>query len=354
VQDTPRRIIGYHGNFNCDAFNNVTFRYVKTFIKCAFKIIKHNSSDAIHSLGLLYVPQRAPEIPPVEFRKTYKTSNGDPTFHAGQFYLRQSHESVPATTADDFRFLMNPQRLQLPRSWSFQKELALDNNIPARDGDLFEFVGRSAELDDLWRWFSDRYNPAKILTGVGGVGKTTIARAFAEQLVEQPPSGLEKVIWLSAKKTFFFVPTLDKTRPTLKVDFVDRRSMLIGLLSELGGLPEHLGDEPDLEELIDETATALNLFPSLIIVDDIDSLIADEQYEIFHLLLTITSRATAGRVSSRALLTSRLDLGAGSSRLIRVSGFSLKEFYQYVRIASQGLQMKLENGTRVSSDETFP
>jgi hypothetical protein len=322
VRDTPRSVVGYSGDFNCDAFNNLLFKYTKTIINCAFRVIQYHSPLGARPLGLLYIPPRQTDVPPVEFRKTFRTSAGDELFHSGQFYLRQSHESVPASTADDFRFLMNPQRPRLIRSTASQKDLVLDNNIPPRDGDLFEFVGRHSELDKLWRWFSDRYSPAKILTGIGGVGKTTIARAFAEQLVEQPPSGLEKIVWLSAKKAFF-IATSGKVRPTLKVDFVDRRTMLIGLLNELGGLPEHLGDELDLEELLDEAVAALGLFPALIIVDDVDSLMPDEQYEIFHLLLAITSRASTSRVSSRALLTSRLDLGAGSSNLVRVSGFSL-------------------------------
>jgi|SRR5580704_11936835 hypothetical protein len=37
----------------------------------------------------------------------------------------------------------------------------------------------------------------------GGVGKTTLAREFAEDLVKNAPVGLEKLIWLSAKKQFY-------------------------------------------------------------------------------------------------------------------------------------------------------
>ena len=286
------------------------------------------------------MPPRPPDTPPVEFRKTYKTPDGKTIFQAGQIYLRQAHESVPASTSDDFQFLMNPQRLHIPDASSLQRDFLLDHNIPPRDGDLYEFVGRYDEIDQLWRWFSDRYNPVRILTGMGGVGKTTIARVFAEQIVEQPPTGLEKIVWLSAKQSFF-VPTSNTTRPTLRIDFVDQRSMLIGLLNELGGLPDHVDDDADLEELIDETVTALSLFPSLIIVDDVDSLAVDQQYEILDTLLMIVSRAATARTSSRILVTSRLDLGAGTSRLIRVRGFPLKEFYHYVRVASDSLEIHL-------------
>jgi hypothetical protein len=340
VEDNPREIVGYMGNFNCDAFNNIVFKYLKTPVRCLFKTHSFHTSRSVVSLGLLYVPPRPPDIPPAEFRKTYTTRDGDTAFRAGQIYLRQSHESVPAVTSADFQFLMNPQRLQLPSASSFQRDFLLDHNIPPRDGDLYEFVGRHNEIDELWRWFSDRFSPVRILTGMGGVGKTTIARVFAEQIVEQPPSGLEKIIWLSAKKSFF-VPTANTTRPTLKVDFVDKRSMLMGILNELGGPSEYLSEDVDLEELIDETVTALDLFPSLVVVDDVDSLVADEQYEIFHVLLTIISRCRNSKVSSRALLTSRLDLGAGSSRLIRVRGFPLKEFYHYVRVASESFEINL-------------
>ena len=71
------------------------------------------------------------------------------------------------------------------------------------------------------------------MAGVGGIGKTTIAREFAEQLIRSSPFGFERLIWFSAKKRYY-TASIGKYTPTLRVDFSDTRSLLRSLLLELG------------------------------------------------------------------------------------------------------------------------
>ena len=37
IKDHPRIIMGYTGSFNCDLFNNIVFKYLKTPIRCLYR-----------------------------------------------------------------------------------------------------------------------------------------------------------------------------------------------------------------------------------------------------------------------------------------------------------------------------
>src|ERR1035437_1274050 len=59
--------------------------------------------------------------------------------------------------------------------------LAILDTLPSRELIANDFVGRTAELTDLWRWLGDDSRQIWALVGDGGKGKTTIAYEFAIQ-----------------------------------------------------------------------------------------------------------------------------------------------------------------------------
>ena len=49
----------------------------------------------------------------------------------------------------------------------------LTNNLRKPDSQVYRFIGRDKELSDLWRWLSNPYALVKVVSGFGGLGKTT-------------------------------------------------------------------------------------------------------------------------------------------------------------------------------------
>ena len=99
------------------------------------------------------------------------------------------------------------------------------------------------------------------------------------------------------------------------VDFRDLEEPLQGDPEDLKFEQPLEDDEPTVDELSDRIVEALSMWPSLIIVDDIDSLPPDSQRETVAALSAIALR-TVGRelAPSRILMTSRIDQGQPPTR----------------------------------------
>src|SRR5207249_3226547 len=162
---------------------------------------------------------------------------------------------------------------------------------------------------------------------IGGVGKTTLVREFAKELIKNPPSGLEKLVWLSAKKQLY-IAIQDQYQAASRVDFSDLRTLLVAMLLELGYAENNIDPEWSVRELVDECVQALQTSPSLVIIDDVDSLDLPYQQEVFQTIIRIVTQAGSrgSQTPSLALLTARLELGAAPDQLIRVVGLELPDF----------------------------
>jgi tetratricopeptide (TPR) repeat protein len=339
VQDNPREIVGFDRNFNCDDLNKRIKGATRHDVGCTFALHDVQTSQAIRKrIGLLFVPQRPDHTSPAQFTKAAPSSlTGKKAYAQGDIYFRQSDECIPAKSSEDLTFLCAQGRRRFVESALVSISNPLSNNLRERDPGFIKFVGRDEYLQSLWHWLLDRYSPGKLLAGVGGIGKTTIAREFAEQLTKSSPFGFERIIWFSAKKRFY-TAVLGKYVPTMRVDFADTATLLRALLLELG-CPESMVDpEWTTDELIDEVIDSLKLIPSLVVVDDVDSLEPAMQQEVFHTMLQVMTRAISSEgVSSRVLLTARLDLGAAPAQVTRVTGLQLNEFADYVQMTADGM-----------------
>src|SRR5262249_20711786 len=155
-------------------------------------------------VGILLIPRRPDSRDAAQFRRDAPVDlNSKQAYKKGTIYFRRSDSCVPAQAAEDFTFLCSPERRKIAGLEESCRLNALDNNLGPRDPGFIKFIGREEYLRELWRWLCDPFSPVKLLAGVGGVGKTTLAREFAEDVITSPPSGLEKVVWLSAKRQLF-------------------------------------------------------------------------------------------------------------------------------------------------------
>lgn len=195
----------------------------------------------------------------------------------------------------------------------------LEDRLPARDGIVVRFVGRAEELQQLHRWFDDPLGRRWAVFGAGGLGKSALAYAFAEEIRSAAPQPFQLVMWLSAKARRF---EEGQVLPIREPGFHDLDTALSRLLITLGWAEEAASP------LETKRATALKLldeFPALIVVDDIDSLEGpgEDAIEFFTIAVPQTK--------SKVLLTSRraiLGLGATATQ---VAGLSRADAEAFIR-----------------------
>src|ERR1700733_15107487 len=269
VKDNPREVVGFSGQFDCGDLGKRIKGATQHDVDCHYSVVEVEFSDKKYSLGVLQIPQRPDSIVPAQFRKDAPPNTfSKQAFKRDDFYLRDGDQSRPAETPEDFYYLCSPGRRTVIGATPILTNI-LENNLGPRDPSFVRFVGRESYLELLWKWLCDRYSPVKLLAGMGGLGKTTIAREFVEDVTRAAPMGLQKVVWLSAKQQFY-AAVLDKFVPASRVDFTDLETLLKSLLLELGHSENSVEADVTRESLMDQTVETLQLFPSLVIIDDVD------------------------------------------------------------------------------------
>jgi hypothetical protein len=332
-----RGAIGVRGEFDTDEFKKQIEKYTSSKINIVFRYFDLDSATRV---GLLLVPKRPYESMPVQFRKPAPVgAKGKQAFAKGSFYLRREAASRPIDKEDDLPFLSVKGRREIHVALNVAFSESLSNNLPARDPGLIELIPRREYLISLEKWFLDSFNGIKLLTGLGGYGKTAIARSFSEILIDNRPQRYESLIWLTAK-TDFFVSLQGATKSNSRVDFRDSASFFSAALMELGYLSTEV-EGKDKDELVDEFIDLISDLPVILVVDDIDSLDIDEQYILIGDLQKVSSvNVYSAQVPSKLLITSRLDLGVSPELVLPVKGFErTKGFEEYVRMSAASLDI---------------
>ena len=184
----------------------------------------------------------------------------------------------------------------------------LESQLPPRESIVIDFTGRDKEMKDLWEWFLDPVSRRWALAGEGGKGKSALAYNFAVDVKFKAPQPYQTVFWLTAKKRRF----LEGTSVTTDPDFTDLDSVLTRLITFYGWI-EEIGYP--IESKRKRTIELMNEFPAFIIVDDVDSLEAENEdvIEFFSLELPKTS--------SKVLFTSRRTIFGMGGTTTHVTGF---------------------------------
>lgn len=347
VADSPRKIIGFSGDFDVDELNRRVQGFTKVMIECTFRVLSINlPTGSVANIGLLLIPQRHDTDPITIMRKDGPIDqNNKPLFPKGVIFLRKEDSCCRAEDPEDFQFLTSAGRRSL--SFATAQPIStptLNNNLPPRDPSFIRFVGRQLDTVELWKWFLDAYSPLKLAAGLGGVGKTTLVREFTEDVVRSSPSGIEKVVWLSAKEAVY-TAIQGRYHLASRVDFTDVISLLKAILVELGEPEANVDEVNDQEELLEMLTNNLTIIPAFLVVDDLDSLPLDLQQEAFHCLLQAFTRSSAKSTKpSKCLITARLDLGASPSQLLRIRGLELADFAQYVKDTAGTIDLALNFG----------
>jgi Cdc6-like AAA superfamily ATPase len=342
VDDKSKEIVGFNSNLDVDLVNSRIKADVNCNIDFTFKKLNYLGKD----LGLIFVPRRQDGAPPLQFRRDAKPKvSGSKAYKNGDIYFRDEDSSAPAKDAEALALLFSDVKRSVSAPTEVKVISITDNNLRARDPGLIGFVGRDEDLGKLWRWLVDRFNPVRLVSGVGGVGKTTLVREFTEEVLERSPLGFERVIWLTAKRKQW-LPLKGKT-----IDLVAENSPHFGspddlfrqILFDLGFVETDIGDDWLREDYIEKLVEALTLTPSFLVIDDLDTLDPDHQTDVFQSLVSILSQTVPNAVAtSRAIITARLNIGASPAQMMRIDGFNEAEFSDYIRSIVNELEFELQ------------
>ena len=345
VNDSTRDLIGYDRNFDVEDLNKKVQSSTGHSVECVYRILPYRGGDNEVSIGLLFIPRRPDTKLPARFEKDApKSENGAMAYKRGTFYMRQRDACEAATLPEHYAFLYSDLQRRVA-DLGIVKSHMLQNNLPSRDTELGTLVGRSEQLSMLWDWLADDFNSLKLLSGLGGVGKTSIAYSFAEDFVYSLSSHFDKLIWLGAKQQTF-AASAGRLIAMSRVDFVDIASFLEELLLETGCPISEIELDRDIPRLRTLVEQHLREFRCLVIIDDVDTLEDENQQEIFHLVTILFARSR-----SKVLMTARRNLGMPKGQFIEVQGISRARFEEYVdsKCDLLGIRNPVGNNTSLMS-----
>lgn len=290
------------------------------------------SSDTSDQIGLLYIPKRTHSEPLCFGKRGPEDVNKKkPVFVEEDIFYRKGDECILARGLAVLT-LAGPRPCPYDETRSPLDQLKpakfnIHNSLPDRNFICARFIGRKYQIEELWSWFADEFSHVRVLAGEGGLGKTSIAYQFAEALCKEINSGIDNIIWLTAKKEQFSGYE-NKSIEMPETHFNSYHDLLSELCSELGYLTDELegASEKLLKKYIQEGAKVTT---SLIIVDDVDSLPVEEQRKVLEIGFLF------GGTNSRLLLTTRINLGYSSDIAIQVKGFDLDDYRAYIKILQE-------------------
>jgi tetratricopeptide (TPR) repeat protein len=192
--------------------------------------------------------------------------------------------------------------------------------LPPEDEVVHDFIGRHVELTALNRWFENPRAKRWALSGDGGKGKSAIAYSFARSLSARVDTGIDAVLWISGKRRRFVEgQTIVVDRP----DFHDLDTAIRGIIEAYGEDADPLGGQTQRQEFC---LKLLREFPSLLVIDDIDTLDNEAEKAIEFLLMDVPSITR-----SRILVTSRRLLFGMQGSTTQVSGLSPTDADAFIR-----------------------
>lgn len=210
------------------------------------------------------------------------------------------------------------QRLQkiLLGGITLEKEQTL-TELPPPDEVVMDFVGRHNELSALNQWLASQRSRRWALSGEGGKGKSAIAYTFARSVSRRSDHQLDAVLWMSAKRRRYVE---GKTVLIDRPDFWDKSSALTTILGFFG---EECTDQGLAEG---KAITLLNDFPSLLVVDDIDTVEDEGEDAIQFLVMTIPELT-----KSIVLITSRRAIFGVANVTTQVAGLGAADAEDFIK-----------------------
>jgi hypothetical protein len=300
-------------------------------------------------LLLIQVPKRPVDDEACLFKKPSPASrNGKKQFELNNICARRGSECVVANNDPTLLQFIVGERPYLFIGQSFTVS-ECDHNLPSRDPNVLQFVGRQEYLKRLWTWLADTRDPIRLLTAIGGTGKTSIAYEFCEQLIQSGQSFFDKIIWMTGKSQAY-AAILGRHVSTTRTDFTNLDTFLRSVLLELAMTQEDIDQLPSLQEKEEYLYLMVRDAKIFLVIDDVDSLDLGQQQELYALVSRVFYQAIGAGGRSKCLLTSRLELYAGAKEIIRVQGFPVNEALEYAGVTALYLDLSEPQAQHIRSN----
>ena len=325
-KDQVFRPVGFDSSsFDQAKLRNFISTYTGGMIDFHFDVVDLLLNNQEYTFGLLHIPKRRKDESPVKFIKRGPEKKRGFVFDVDDVYLRVADECKKAEKSEDWQLLFSGRDIQEVAGIDFNvgaKSSNVPHNLPDKQLICPRLIGRESIISQLWEWLSDPFEYCKILAGDGGKGKTSIAYHFSCQFVESPPYGYSGVIWLSAKEKQF--SSYGNEYYELKESDYFSSESFLGVLASQVGRTESECEGVSLSQLKKLVSEGLRLFPSFIVVDDVDSVPDDDQKRIVDFCRQLSGE------TSRFLITTRKKFAYSSDLCIEVPGLPSSEYYEFI------------------------
>lgn len=287
------------------------------------------------NIEVVWIAKRSMGESPTKFTKNGPEEKpGKLCFKRGDVVFRRIESNAVAQRPEDYDFLYSSRRppsIELTPADAIDDD-PLEHNLPDRDFVCSRFVGRSDDLGDLWTWLADDFSRVRLIAGEGGLGKTSLAYRFVEEVASRRVKPFEQIVWLTAKKRQF-IPAEDSHRENRHTDFEDANSLFIAIASAHGCVSSDFLnlDSREILQLALESCAAI---PSFIVVDDVDSLTPEDQQRALELGMRTPNK-------TKMLLTTRVNFSYSPDNVLKLNGLAKDEFLKYVIVVREryGLQL---------------
>lgn len=277
-------------------------------------------------LEIVWIAKRSVGESPVKFAKNGPEEKpGKLCFKRGDVVFRRIESNAVAQLPDDYDFLYSARRppsIELAVT-DFSVDDPLEHNLPDRVLVCSKFVGRREVLGDLWTWLADDFSRVRLIAGEGGLGKTSLAYRFAEEVASRRVKPFEQVVWLTAKKRQF-IPAEDAHRENYHTHFEDANS-LVKAIATAHGCVESDFDGLDGRELLQLALESCSTIPSFLVIDDVDSLTPEDQQRALELGMRTPAK-------TKMLLTTRVNFSYSPDNVLKLDGLESAEFKEYVKV----------------------
>lgn len=326
--ETEFEVVGINkGSLDVESLKALLNEYTgeRINITLQYFAIKSNHESPMY-IGLLFVPKRIDSEPLAFGKDGPGDAKKKQMFFAEDVYYRKNDECLLAK-GKAVMFLAGDRRSPYEKSTEkidslVKKQSKRPNNLPERTFICERFIGRRGVIEQLWMWFADDFSHVRVLAGEGGLGKTSIAYQFSEEVCSTDESPLERVIWLTAK-TRQFSGLEGKYLDVPETHFSTYLQLLQTLCRELGYLEEEINEASE-RLLKHRIAEGARISPSLIVIDDVDSLEPEEQRKVLEIGFLY------GGSRTRLLITTRMNQSYSKDIAIQIHGFEIDEYLTFV------------------------
>lgn len=278
------------------------------------------------NIDVIWVAKRSIGESPVKFVKNGPEDKpGKLIFKRGEVVFRRIESNAIAALPDDYDFLYSARRppsIELLIDEGVTTD-PLEHNLPDRSLVCSRFVGRKDALGELWSWLADDFSRVRLIAGEGGLGKTSLAYRFAEEVASRRVKPFEQIVWLTAKKRQF-IPSADTHRENSKTDFEDAASLFKAIASAHGCVETDF-DDLDSRELMQLAIESCATTPSFLVVDDVDSLSPEDQQRALELGMRTP-------IKTKMLLTTRVNFSYSPDNVLKLNGLAQEEYIEFVSV----------------------